>query len=181
MFFQKCCDDQVILGDIALDDGEYFCRRCVMYLGKTFQSDYRDMQNSIARKYKGYNPRNHASHVLNRLECIEKNKPADGQILQIKNKIDQGSGQYSKAEIDAVIKTPLLKKHIVYIWCKLNDVPFLNIASRDRDLLINKIVENKNPGKKIRKRYHELIREVILENPELEYISPYLIGAKCVE
>ena len=174
MFFQKCCEHRVIPGDIALDDGEYFCRRCGMYLGKTFQSDYRDMQNSIVRKYKGYNPRNHASHVLNRLECIEKNKPSDKQILQIKNKIDQGSGQYSKTEIDAVIKTPLLKKHIVYIWCKLNDVPFLIITSRDRDLLITKIVENKHSGKKIRKKYHELIREVILENSGLAYISPYL-------
>jgi len=174
MFFQKCCDDRIIPADIALDDGEYFCRRCGHYLGRTFQSDYRDMQNSIVRKYKGYNPKNHASHVLNRLECIEKNKPTSEQILEIKNKIDQGSGQYSKTEIDAVIKAPLLKKHIVYIWCKLNNVPFLNIASRDRDFIINKIVENKHSGKKIRKRYHRLIREVILENHELDYISPYL-------
>ena len=143
-------------------------------MGRTFQSDYRDMQNSIVRKYKGYNPKNHASHVLNRLECTEKNKPTKKQILEIKDKIDQGSGQYSKTEINAMIRTPLLRKHIVYIWCKLNDVPFLNIASRDRDLLINKIVENKHSSKKIRKRYHELIREVILKNPELGYISPYL-------
>ena len=175
MFFQKCCDDRVHPGDIALDDGEYFCKRCGQYLGRTFQSDYRDIQNSIVRKYNGYNPMNHASHVLNRLECIEKNKPTSEQILEIKNKIDQGSGQYSKAEINGVIKTPLLRKHIVYIWCKLNDVPFLKIASRDRDFLITKIVENKHSGKKIRKKYHELIREVILKNPELGYISPYLI------
>ena len=145
-----------------------------MYLGRTFQSDYRDMQGSIVRKYMGYNPKNHTSHVLNRLECIEQNRPTREQIREIKSKIDQGSGQYSKTEINGVIKAPLLRKHIVYIWCKLNDVPFLKIASRDRDLIIRRIVENTHSGRKIRKNYHELIRKVILENPELEYISPYL-------
>ena len=173
-YFQNCCEERTFPIDIAFTDGEYFCKKCGMYLGRTFQVDYRDMANFIVRKYKGYNPRNHASHVLNRLECVEKNKPTDEVISQIKNKMDPGSGQYTKTKINSVIKAPSLKKHIVYIWCKLNDVPFLNIARRDRDFIINKIVENKPSGKKIRKKYHELIEEIILENRELEYISPYL-------
>ena len=174
MYFRKCCDDRLYPGDIALLDGEYICKKCGQYLGVAFQIDYKDTKNFIVRKYKGYNPRNHASHVLNRLECIEKNKPPDVVILHIKNKIDEESRQYTKIKINAVIKTPSLRKHIVYIWCKLNNVPFLNITPRDRDFIITKIVGSKYSGKKIRKSYHKLIEEVILENPELKYIRPYL-------
>ena len=173
-YLQSCCKERTFPVDIAFTDGEYFCRKCGTYLGRSFQLDYRDIGNSIVKKYKGYNPRNHASHVLNRLECIEKNKPSEEVILQIKNKIDQESGQYTKAQINSVIKTPSLRKHIVYIWCNLNDVPFLQIMPKDRHIIITRIEENSHAGRKIRKNYHKLIEEIIREISELEYLSPYL-------
>ena len=173
-YLQSCCEERTFPVDIAFADGEYFCRKCGTYLGRSFQLNYRDFSNYIGRKYKGYNPRNHASHVLNCLECIEKNKPTDEVISEIRNKIGRESGPYTKKEINGVVNSPSLMKHIVYIWCKLNDFPFLNIVPKDRHFIINKIVENKHSGKKIRKKYHKLIEDTILENRELHYISPYL-------
>ena len=173
-YLQSCCKERTFPADIAFTDGEYFCRKCGTYLGRSFQLDYRDICNSIVRKYKGYNSRYHASHVLNRLECIEKNKPSKEVILQIKTKINQESGQYTKSQINNLFKSPSLRKHIVYIWCKLNNIPFLQITPKDRCFIINKLEGNKHVGKKIRKNYHKLIKAMIRENLELEYIFPYL-------
>ena len=57
-YLQSCCKERIFPVDIAFTDGEYFCRKCGAYLGRSFQLDYRDIGYSIVKKYKGYNPRN---------------------------------------------------------------------------------------------------------------------------
>ena len=86
MHFNPCCNERQFPRDIVLDDGEYYCILCGTYLGRTFVWNYKDMQNYKFRKPKPYDPKNHASHVLNCLESLQANKPGLDVLDKLKKK-----------------------------------------------------------------------------------------------
>ena len=81
-------------------------------------------------------------------------------------------GILSKVNLNKVLKGPM-KKHLTYLWCELNGVTPLRLRGDHRRFLVHRICKepiiNSN-----RKNYHDIIRKIISENPELEYIKPYL-------
>ena len=169
--FQTCCENRKFEDITRLDTGEYICRVCGRFIGKDFIIDYNDYGRYVFKKYQGYKRKNHISHILNRIQCIEKNKPCDALICEIKKEIGQ-KNVYSKKDIYNVIKNPVLRKHVMYILCKLNNDNFLYIHPYDRQLIIDRVLE-KCEGKK-KKNYFKLIEAVVRENEDLDYIQRYL-------
>ena len=168
MQLRPCCGKRRMPQDIALEDGEYYCRRCGLYLGRTFIWNYRDLQSHYFRRAlsKPYNPRNHASHVLNCLECKQSNKPSFETLAKLK------VGGTSKEDLYKNVKRSQ-RKHLTYIWCKLNNIPDLQIEQEDRNFLLREISRDNGTGK-MRKSYHEIIFDLIEKNPNLQYIHRYL-------
>ena len=168
MQLRPCCEERRMPIDIALEDGEYYCKRCGLYLGRTFMWNYRDFQNYNFRRSltKPYNPRNHASHVLNCLECKQTGKPS----FNVLNKLKKGGT--SKEDLYCNVGCSM-RKHLTYIWCELNNVPYLNIDPEHRMFLLREISKTPKSGLS-RKSYHKIIYDIIQENPHLDYISRYL-------
>ena len=168
MQLRPCCQERRIPRDIALEDGEYYCKRCGLYLGRTFIWNYRDMQNYHFRKAmsKPYDARNHASHVLNCLECKQSNKPRSDVLAKLK------LGGTSKRDLYCNVGRSL-RKHLTYIWCELNCVPHLRIEPDHRLFLLREISRAPKSGR-LRKPYQRIISDIVKENPELGYISRYL-------
>jgi hypothetical protein len=88
--------------------------------------------NMITLKVKrcNYKQHNHLSEVLNRIECFEANKPTREEIESIK-------GQVSSYDKESIYKISNFnqRKHLIYIYCKLNAKPFLRLTQRDRYII----------------------------------------------
>ena len=166
MHFNKCCTERQVPRDVVLDDGEYYCILCGTYLGKTFVWNYKDLQNYKIHRPKAYDPKNHASHVLNCLEGIQKNKPG----LAVLSKLKKG-GTSKEALRENSGRS--LKKHLAYIWCELNDVEKLKILPKHREILIDEICSTKKI-KKQRMSFHKIIEQVVDKDPDMSYILKYL-------
>ena len=166
MFFQKCCQNRIDPVDIALDDGEYFCRLCRLCIGKSFCLDYKDYSGYIFQKPQPYKLKNHASHILNRLECKEANKPSIDEIREL------GLSSYSKRYLCNNLSGKM-RKHLTHIWCVMNNIEPLSIKYCDRQRIIDILVNYPKTGK-YRSKCDEIIREAIYKDPILLYIEPYL-------
>ena len=108
MYFQKCCNERVIPRDLTIDEGEYICTRCGIYLGKTFVFDYKDLESYNIRKYKPHNPEKHVSHVLNHLECKEGNRPSAEDISKFQKffkNISKICVHYSQVKLENISHT----------------------------------------------------------------------------
>ena len=167
MHFNFCCNERQVPRDVVLDDGEYYCILCGTCLGPAFVWNYSDMQHyKFKRSSKPYDARNHASHVLNCLQCLELNKPGLDVLVELRE------GGISKENLHRNAWRSV-RKHLTYIWCELNGVKYLKILPEHRDILIDKI--SKTPKiRKQRKSYHKIIAEIIQNHPEMSYILNYL-------
>ena len=83
---------------------------------------------------------------------------------------------YSKNNIKKCLRSVADKKHLIYVWCVLNDVPFLEIDEVHKDLIFDKIVNENVGGDKLRRKNFQItILKLIEKNiEELEYIKKYL-------
>ena len=65
------------------------------------------------------------------------------------------------------------KKHLIYVWCILNGIPFLEIDDNHKELIFDKITnEEVSGGKMRRKNFQDTISKLIEKNvKELEYIK----------
>ena len=168
MHFNKCCTERRFPQDISFDDGEYFCKRCGSYLARGIEWNWSDYRDHGFRKYasKPYDPKHHAGHVLNCLESLEMNKPCREVIDKLK------LGGISKRALYAN-SSVALRKHLPYVWGKLNGIEPLRIKPEHRAFLIGEISKAPVLGVN-RGAYHGIIAEVIQAHPEMSYILPYL-------
>ena len=144
MHFNRCCEKRNSPCDIALDDGEYYCRLCGSYLGKTFVFDYKDFSHYRMSRRKPYDPKNHANLVLNCLECVEQNRPTYSFIDKLKEQ-----GIHTKEDIgNALWKKS--RKHSTYVWWEINGIEHLRIKPEHRSFLVNKICETLLVKKQLR-------------------------------
>ena len=85
MHFNFCCKNRQVPRDVVLDDGEYYCTLCGTYLARDFVWNFSDMQHyKFKKSSKPYDEKNHASHVLNCLQCLELNKPGPEGLAKLK-------------------------------------------------------------------------------------------------
>ena len=168
---RECCGNRKFKDIVREDTGAWFCRACGKHIGSESIIMYKDYYGRHGfKKYKGYKRRNHISHVLNRLECIEKNKPTDELIHELREKIGH-KATYTKMDVYDATRDPILRKHVTYILCKLNGREALYIYPCDRELITNKVLEKL--GSKNAKNYLEIIKEVSKEN-KLIYVVQYI-------
>ena len=83
---------------------------------------------------------------------------------------------YCKKNIKKYFGSVSDKKHLVYIWCSLNDVPFFEINLDHQYLIKNKTVDKRIKGERLRrKNFQKTILKMINKNvEELGYIKKYL-------
>ena len=125
MYFRECCQNRRVPLDIALDEGEYFCKLCGTCIGKSFCLNYKDYSGYVFQKPQPYKFKNHVSHILNRLECKEANKPSIDEIKKLK--LESYSKEYLCNNLSGK-----MRKHITYIWCVMNNIKFLSMRHCDR-------------------------------------------------
>ena len=166
MHFNFCCEDRQVPRDVVLDDGEYYCTCCGTCLGKIFVWNYNDLKNYKFNRSKPYDPKNHASHVLNCLQCLQANKPGPEVLAKLKK------GGISKESLRKSAWRNV-RKHLTYVWCELNGIEHLRIVPKHREILINEIC-NTPKIKKQRTSYHKIIIQIIEVHPEMSYILKYL-------
>ena len=149
--------------DIIIAKDNYWCGKCDWNLG-----DVRYEEPD--RVYRGYDVRRHISHTLRRMQCIENNKPYPELIDDIKKMLDDLGLSYSKNNIKKCLRSVADKKHLIYVWCTLNDIPFLEIDEPRKDLIFGKIVNEEVGGDKMRRKNFQItISKLIGKNIE-EYI-----------
>ena len=83
---------------------------------------------------------------------------------------------YSKTNIRKCLRSVADKKHLIYVWCTLNDIPFLEIGDDHKELIFDKITNEEVSGDKMRRNnFQNTISKLIDKNvKELEYIKKYL-------
>ena len=165
----KCCANESTIIDKT---GFPVCINCgVVRLDKpTFVDDYNDFSNCrVKRKCIKYDIKFHLSEVFYRLQAAEKNVPNDQFIQELREKL---KGDYSFDAIYDACRANI-RKHIVFIWCKLNNKPQLIILPQHKEHILNII---RKLHKNIQGRlppYLDMI-SLICEKYNLNYIKPYI-------
>ena len=62
--------------------------------------------------------------------------------------LDDLNLSYSKNNIKKCLRSVADKKHLIYVWCVLNDVPFLEIDDNHKELIFDKITKEEVSGGK---------------------------------
>ena len=135
--------------DIIVAKDSYWCNKCDWNLGDV---KYEEPD----RSHRGYDVRHHISHTLRRMQCIEDNKPYPELIEGIKKMLDDLGLSYSKNNIKKCLRSVADKKHLIYVWCTLNDVPFLEIDEVHKDLIFDKITNEEVSGDKLRRKNFQI-------------------------
>ena len=163
------CGSNREYSDIIIAKDNYWCGKCEWNLGDV---KYEEPE----RSYRGYDVRHHISHTLRRMQCIEHNKPYPELIEGIKKMLDNLRLSYSKTNIKKCLRSVADKKHLIYVWCTLNDIPFLEIGDDHKELIFDKITNEEVSGDKMRRNnFQNTISKLIDKNvKELEYIKKYL-------
>ena len=169
--FRECCENREFEDIVRLDTGEYICKACGRFIGTDSIIGYNDYSKYVFKKYQGYKRKNHISHLINRIQGVEKNKPCDSLIREIKERIGEKS-MYSKKDVYDVVDNAVLRKHVVYILCKLNNINLLYIHPYDKQLIIDRVLEKCDSKRK--KNYRKIIEDVVRDNEHLSYIEPYI-------
>ena len=152
-----------------MGSGDYWCKECDTNLGKI-------RYEQPSRVYRGYDVRHHISHTLRRMQCIEDNKPYPEIVDGIKRMLDDLGLSYSKRNIKKCLRSVSDKKHLIFIWCVLNDVPFLEIQPAHQDLIADKIANEEVKGDRLRRKNFQITISKLIEKniKDLEYIKNYL-------
>ena len=163
----RCCDSP----DLRLNPEHFHvCMSCgVIQDTPNLIAGYSDYQRSHKYYvYPGYVREYHIEEVLKRLESIEANKPSQQSINDLKSKL---SNNFS---IENIRKHSKYKKHIVYMYCCLNDKPYLRIAYGHR-IRIKRSIMNLYRHSTTRNlpRYHTIMY-YICNKYGYDYIIPFL-------
>jgi hypothetical protein len=143
------CDDPDPQCDIV--PGQYICKNCYAIdedktiRGYEYECDYKDeiLKYYKRQRFKAYVPYKHLWHlneVFNRLQCTEQNQPTNFDDYNnnddddIKKKLN---GDYS---LENVYKK-CNRKHMIYIYCMLNNLPPA-IIPNNLKYLVKKAIRN---------------------------------------
>ena len=120
------------------DDGRFLCCTICCQLDIEETRVDREERESIYYKYDtvtwiGYQRIHHANEVYKRLQCIEPNQPSLSDINNFKLKLNN---DYSLENIyrNSNVKQ---RKHLVYVYCELNDIPLPQIPELVRKKFYN--------------------------------------------
>ena len=118
--------------------------------------------------YPGYVREYHIEEVLKRLESREANKPSQQNINDLKSKLNYNFS------MENIRKHAIYKKHIVYMYCCLNDIPYLRIACNHR-IRIKRSIMNlyRHITTRNLPRYHAIMY-YICKKYGYDYIIPFL-------
>ena len=118
-------------------------------------------------------------HVLDRMQCLEPNNPPPPQdiIDYIKSVLDIKKLDYTKKNIKLYLFGEE-RWHLIYVWCVLNNIPFLTVPERHQRLILEIFEDEEIPWfcecRKQRQNMEITILELIGIREEFEYLKPYL-------
>ena len=169
----RCCCNPDPRWDIV--PGEYICKNCYAVNEEEAikQSEY-DHQDAILGYYNrqgfkvyntSYKPLYHLNEVLHRIQCIEENRPTN--MDDIKTKLN---GDYS---IENIYRN-CNHKHLIYICCILNNIPFVVFPTYFKSRVTNAILNIASVCKKKRMPSYIHIIKCVCEKYNWNGVLPYL-------
>jgi hypothetical protein len=169
-----CCKDPDIRCDIV--PGQYICKNCcAIDEAETIIGNENECEALNYYKYQGfkmYIPYKHVYHlneVLHRIQGVEKNRPTS--FDNIKTKLN---GDYS---IENIYKN-CNHKHLIYIYCVLNDLPFLIFPMGFKYEVTHAILNIASVCKKRMPSYIHIIK-CVCEKNNWNDVLPYLYMKTC--
>jgi len=178
----SCCDDPDPRCDIV--PGQYICKNCyAIDEEETLRQSEYNCQDEILNHYKhqgfkvyktSYKHLDHLNEVLHRIQGIEKNRPTN--IDDIKAKLN---GDYS---IKNIYKN-CNHKHLIYIYCVLNNLPSVLFPVHFKSQVTNAILNIASVCKQNKKRMPSYIRIIkcVCKKNNWNDVLPYLYMKTCNE
>ena len=114
-----------------------------------------------------YKRKYHFGEVFNRIYCVEKNKPNETELAEIAAKIAEKWGDYSKENIYKSTNYNQ-RKHLTYIYLKLNHLEMPSYNPYIRECLIHNLIGFYSVAGTRKDIKYQLVIDVIAEHMKFD-------------